>query len=230
MLLFQYSKIERSIERPVATGSTVTAEGQALVQDAVNGGVKPSAGAATEIFAGVSFSQQLTPLALPKIESLVVGASNTVTLAATPLAGTIRVVRTDTGAALTAAALTGDGAKYTLAGAVITVDAALAGKTLSVTYRFAPTTVQVKAIQGDIPPGGAASSLLNSVGVIQAGDVFTTEYDTSVDWTSVNASTPIKLAANGLFTVGGSGIAVPNAFVVGLPSSDAPYLGVHFSV
>jgi hypothetical protein len=229
MLRYELSKIVDTTEKPVAVGATVTAEGQALVNDAVGGGVKPSTGAAGEIFAGISMAQQLTPLALPKVDRFVVAADKTITLSSLPLAGTLRVTRTDTGAVVAAAALTGDGLKYTLAGAVITVDPASVGITLEVTYRYAPTTLQVKVIQGDIPPGGAAALLIGSVGMVTKGDVVTTEFDTAADWSTVSASVPIKLAANGLFTVGGSGATVAGAYVVKLPSADAPFLGIHIN-
>jgi hypothetical protein len=229
MLRFELSKISDSMEKPVAAGATVTAEGQALVAVA-GGGVKPATGAAGEIFAGIAMAQQITPLALPKVERLIVAADNTVTLAGTPLASTLRVVRTDTGAALVAGTPGTNATDYSISGTVVTVNSALVGKTVEVAYRFAPTTLQVKAIQGDIPPGGAAALLLNSVGVVIKGDVVTTEFDTTADWSTVSASTPIKLAANGLFTIGGSGATVAGAYVTQLPSAESPFLGIHINV
>lgn len=230
MLRFELSRIVDTTERSVATGSTVTAEGQALVQDVVNGGVKPSTGAANEIFVGVSMAQQLTMLAFPKVEDLITAADNTVTMAALPLASTLLVVRTDTGAVLAAGVPAGDATKYSIAGGVITVNAALVGKTIRTSYRFAPTTLQAKVIQGDIPPGGAAALLLNRVGVVTKGEIFTTEFDTTVDWTTVTNATLITLGANGLFTIGGAGSGIKGAYVTQLPTAAAPFLGIHFSV
>lgn len=228
MLNFADSKIMQSTERPVATGYTVTAEGAALIQDAVNGGVRMTAGVSTEIFAGVSLSQQLTPLAFPRLEALTVdGALYTVTLFGTPISGTLRVVNA-AGSALAAGTPTSDATKYSISGNVITVNSTLAATTITVSYRYVPTTVQAKYLQGDIPPGGAASLILDSVGLITSGDIVTSEFDTSVDWTSVNASTHIQLAAGGLFTVGGSGAVVPNSYVYKLPTTSYNWLGIRF--
>ena len=228
MLHFELSKIMDSTERTVANGATVTAEGQALVNDAVNGGVKPATGAANEQFAGVAFAQQITPTAFPKVETLI-AASSEVTIGETPLASTLLVKRADTGAVLAAGTPSGDATKYSISGKVITVNSALNGVGIVVAYRYAPTTLQVKIAQGDIPPGGAAALLIGRVGVITKGDIVTTEFDTSVDWTTVTSAAPITLGANGLFTIGGSGGTVAGAYVTQLPVDSSPFLGIHFT-
>lgn len=238
---FELSKLINTIERAVAVGSTVTQEGSALVYDSVHGGVKPSSGVAGEIFAGVSFSQQMTPMQFPQYDALTAtsptasGTLPTVTTGNTPIAGTIRVVDTTTGTTLTAGTPATQAGQYSISGNVVSVNAALAGHNISVSYRFAPTTAQVLSVQGNIPPGGSSGLLLNSTGVVIQGDVVTTEYDTSVDWTTVSASTPITLGANGLFTIGGSGTPLAGAYVTLLPSAGttqygASLLGIHFSV
>jgi hypothetical protein len=228
MLNFQESRIMQTIERPVASGATVTAEGQALVNDTTGGvaGVKPATGASTELFMGVALSQQLTPLYLPFIERQTVAAL-AVTCSNTPAAGTIRVYNVTKAAVVTAGAGAG---QYGISGAVITI--VTGGTTvntdvLEISYRYSPTTLQVRSIQGDIPPGGAAGLTLNSVGVITQGDVVTTEFDTAVDWTAANPT--IKLAANGLFTIGGSGPTV-DCKIIKVPASGDAFLGLHFAV
>ncbi len=238
MLHFELSKLFQTVERPVATGATVTQEGSALVWDAVNGGVKPSTGAAGEIFAGVSFSQQMTPLALPQVDSLTAtspaasGTAPTVTTSYTPVSGSLRVVDTTTNTVLAAGTPASNAGQYSIAGSVITLNSALAGHTIEAFYRYAPTTAQVLAVQGNIPPGGSSALLLNSTGVVIFGDVVTTEFDTSVDWTSVSESTPVTLGANGLFTIGGSGTALTGVYVTQLPTVGnnnygAALLGLH---
>ena len=228
MILFPSSKIVQSTEMPVATGFTVTAEGAALVADRTSGvfGAKMSAGVANEQFLGVSLAQQLTLLYVPKVESLVQGAPNTITLAKAPASGSLRVVDATTGTVQTLGAAT-NANEYSIVGQVITLPAAQTGHTYTVYYRYSPTTVEARTIQGDIPAGGAASLTLGSVGVITQGTVVTSEYDTSVDWSVANPV--VKLGANGLFTIGGSGVTVPNAYVTQIPSATDSFLGVHFS-
>jgi hypothetical protein len=231
MLNFAQSKIMDSTERPVATGSTVTAEGAALVNDAANGGVKLATGAATDQFVGVSLSQQLTLLSLPAVEEITVPSTSTytVTLAHTPTGGTLLVELAVAGTDLAAGNPATTAMEYSVSGAVLTFNVAQAGAAIRVAYRYAPTTVQARTIQGDVPPGGAASLSIGTVGVITKGDIMTTEFDTTVNWGTVSGTTPIKLSSGGLFTIGGSGVSVP-AHVTSLPSVDSPFLGLYFSI
>ncbi len=239
MLHFELSKLIQTIERPVAVGATVTQEGTPLVWNVAGGGVQPSTGVAGEIFAGVSFSQQMTPMQFPQYDSLTAtaassGANPTITLSNTPIAGTIRVVNVTTGTVQTAGT-PATANQYSIAGNVITLNTGATGDTIMVSYRYAPTTAQVLAVQGNIPAGGSAGLLLNSSGVVLQGDVFTTEFDTSVDWTTVSEATPITLGANGLFTIGGTGTPLTGAYVVSLPTAgntqyEGSLLGIHFSV
>lgn len=225
MLQFDKVRVLESVEAPVATGYTVTAEGQALVADYTGSvfGVRPGTAGATEKFYGVSIAQQLTLLYLPMIETAVSPTLSgppttfTITLARTPV-GNIRFYDETTPAALTPGNPTLNANEYTLVGDQLTLNysAQGAGKTLSLSYRYSPTTVEAMTVQGDIPPGGAANLTLGTMGVIRKGRIATTEFDTSVDWTVTSPT--ITLGANGLFTIGGTGIAVPNAVVVEIPN------------
>lgn len=230
MLLFPNMRVESSRERAVAAGFTVTQEGSCLAWDNVNGGVKPSAGAATDKFCGVSFSHQYTPLYLPIVESVVIGAGNTSKYSNQFAAGTARVYDVTAGASRTVVAGAPNAGEVKLDNTTLTLTAnvADAGHTFLFYYRFSPTTVQMQTRQGDIPAGGGPALILGSVGVVFAGDIFTSEFDTAVDYTVVNPA--IVTGANGLFTIGGSGVAIPNVQVLSVPGVDSPWLGLRFSV
>ena len=220
MLYFPNTRQYVSVELPVAPGSQVTAEGQALVADTVAGvfGVKPSTGGATDNFVGVAISQQMTLNFMSKVEEGVHPAGNTFTLARTPAAGTLSVWNVTTGAVVPAGA-----GGWTLAARVVTLDAATLGNTLRYTYRFAPTSTEARTLQGDIYPGGPAGALVNQVGVIKNGLVYTSEFDSAVNWNATNPT--VRVGANGLFTIGGAG-AVVNCAVVSVPSVAQPFLGL----
>jgi len=223
MLYFPQTRIQLSAERHVATGQTVTAEGQALVFNTTAGGVQPSAGVANEQFSGIAIAQQLTPLAVPEYESLVPNASNQITLKHTPLTGTLFVYDTTTSTVQTAGTPSTVVNNYSIATNVITVNVAQGTDTMRIGYRYSPTTLEATILlQGNIPAGGSASLQLNSVGVIQTGDVFTSEFDTSINWAT---ATSVTLGANGLFTVGGTGVTVP-AVIISVPSVTLAYLGL----
>lgn len=219
MLYFPSTRQANSVELPIAASAAVTAEGCALVADNTAGvfGVKPSTGSAGEQFLGVSVSQQLPLLNYPKVEEKVQGASNVITLARTPSAGTIIVFNVTTGAPLV---VTTD---YTISGKAVTLQAGTLGNTIRVIYKFVPDATEARAIQGDIYPGGATGTALSQVGVLRSGPVFTTEFDGSVNWSA--ASPVIKLGANGLFTIGGSGTTV-DAAVLQAPTTTNPFLGL----
>lgn len=223
MLDFAKTRILESIEAVVATGFTVTSEGSALVADYTAGvfGVKPATGGANDRFYGVALAQQLTLTAVPKYESFV-PTGTTITLAETPISGTLRVYNSTEGNVLAAGNPATTDNEYSISGKVITLHSSETNDTIIVTYRFAPTTLQAQTIQGDIPPGGAAALTLGSVGVVVKGQVATTEFDTSVDWNQANPV--LKLAANGIFTLGGSGVEVPNAVITQLPGADSMVL------
>jgi len=222
MLLFDKTRIVESVEVPVQIGFTVTAEGQALVSDYTSGvfGVKPSLVGAGQYY-GASMAQQLTLLYLPMMESVVsptiapAPATFSITLARTPT-GNIRFYDNTTAQAITVAvAVPAAANEYNLTGNVLTLAYAHhgAGKTLALSYRYSPTTVEALSVQGDIPPGGAANLTLGTMGVIRKGRIATTEFDTSVDWSAGGALT---VTANGLYTIGGA-TAVPNAVIIEVP-------------
>jgi hypothetical protein len=222
MLDFSRTKILESHEPNVAVGFTFTAEGQAMIADYTGGvfGVKPSAGTANDRFYGVSLAQQITPTEFPEIVEFV--STGSYTLPHTPIGGSVLVWNvTD------ATALTTDGAgptdgEYVLTGNVVTTNVAQAGDTIRVQYRYIPTTLEALELQGDIPPGGAASLLLGTMGAIVKGQVATSVYDTSVNW---NVTNPVvTLGAGGRFTIGGSGPQVPDAVILNIPSAADPYL------
>jgi len=231
MLYFPQTRIELSVERPVAQGSQITAEGAALVSNLTGGvyGVKQSTGAAGEVFAGVSINSVTSLTQAPKIEESVLGNTNAIFLAADPLPGTVLVVRKDTGAVLTAAA-SADATHYAVSGTnakQFLFDAALQGVAIKVVYAYAPTLVQAMALQGNVLPGGPAGQYLGQVGVVTRGDAYTDQWDTSADWSS---AVGVVLLANGKF---GPTAVAANAIrgiqIIELPTAGRSYLGLNIN-
>lgn len=219
MLYFPNGRPALSTELPIAAAASIAAEGQALVGATLNGvfGVAPSAGSGGENFLGLAVSQQIALTTFPKVQEFVDPNTDTFVLARTPASSTFALYD------LTAnALLTGGGTDYTLTTATLALNAALRGHTLRAIYKFAPTAVEARAIMGDVYPGGAAGTSIGAVGVFQKGVVYTTEYDSTKDWTQ---SVTVKTGANGLLTQGGSGATV-DCVIVSAPNATNPYLGV----
>jgi len=217
MLQLDKSRFRDSVERPVADGYSITAEGQALIGELMDGvfGVRPSTGAADEVFAGVSIAQTINVELMPEVADVVLDANKKAMLPHEPVAGSIRV--------LDAAGTTIAPANYTITGKEIEVPGGAEGDAVQVRSKYVPNVQEAKLLQGDEAPGGTAAAFMSSVGTITEGDVYTTEYDTAADWSGTNPE--VKLGPGGLFTTAGSGTAV-NGFVIQVPTAADPTLGL----
>lgn len=220
MIYFPATKAAISAEFPVAVGASIAAEGQCLIADNTGGvfGAKPSAGGGSEVFLGIAVSQQMPLEQANNVEAFVQPSSNTVTLAFTPVSGTIGVYDATDAAFLT---VTTD---WTVSGSVITLESDTLGHELVVYYKFAPTVAQALAIQGSTIPGGAPGVSIGQVGVLRNGVVYTDQFDTSVDWNA--ATIAVKSKANGQFTIGGGGTTLTSVKVISPPSVGMPFLGL----
>jgi hypothetical protein len=95
-----------------------------------------------------------------------------------------------------------------------------------VTYKYALSAVQARALQGDVQPGGYAGEYVGQVGLLKRGIIYTSEFDAAVNWA---AATEIKLGVNGIITdQTGTGAAI-KGYVVSVPNVETPFLGIEFS-
>lgn len=231
MLYFPQTRPEVSVERPVALGSLIASEGAALIDSLSGGqyGVKPSTGVAGEVFVGVSLNSVSTMTQAPAIDEATIGNTLAVTLTHLPLPGSVRVVKTATGAVLAAAAAA-SATEYAVDAnnpQRFIFDASLQGAGVTVTYSFAPTVAQAVAMQGNILPGGPAGQYLGQVGVITRGDVFTDMWDTAADWST---AVGVVLQASGRF---GPTAVAANALrgvrIIELPTAGRAALGLNIN-
>jgi len=215
-------KATLSHEAKVAPGAVFTSEGQAAVRASGNtsAGVLPSTGTSTDIFAGfVTAGTSAAPFReqyASKVERFVVPSTGSVTLARTPVAGQLFAYNDTDGSAIAAPTVAGD-----------VVSSLPAGDEVTITYRYALTDLESTTLFGNVVPGGYIGSQLGQVGLVTKGIVYTSNFDSSVDWA---AATAVKLAANGQLTdQSGTGVTIP-AVVIETPSSDVAYLGIEFDV
>lgn len=223
------TEVRFSKEMRQASGATIDGEGFALVTSLSGGvnGVAKSAAASGEIFVGFSFTQTSASNFLitseVKVEQFVIPAGGVVTLSRTPTASTTAVYDVTDGGAVS-------GGNIAVSGAAVTITAAstrgAVGNTVKVTYRYALTVSEMKLKYGDVTPGGYAGAQLGTVGVAQAGKIFTNCIDTTVDWTSV---TVMKTGANGLLVGNTGNGATINGYVTDVPTVDYPFLGIQFA-
>jgi hypothetical protein len=215
------SKITDSADMIQAPGAVIRAEGLALVRqaNAQSAGVLPSTGQAGEIFAGFAMAGTSAAPFLEamtnKVETFVVPTTGVITLSRPPVTGQTFVFDNTLGEAVTSPAVSGS-----------QVSGLTAGDEVTVTYKYALTVLEARAIFGDVEPGGYSGDYISQIGVAKRGLLYTGEFDASVNW---EAATAIKLAPGGQLTdQTGSGVTIP-ATVVAVPGVEYPYLGIEFS-
>jgi len=192
--------------------------------------VQPTTGTSGAYFAGIALNVFTRPSTGVWIDTLVVGSTTpTVTLSQIPTAAsTISVVVGTTQYSQVGSAPTST--QYTVGGTnnqTLTFNTAAAGQTVVVTYRYNLTIQQAEIFVGDGVAGGySPSSVTGTVGCIERGIVFTSDFNTSVYWGAGNI-TNITGASGGLLTTGGTGCAVTGT-VYQIPTTDIPFLGVYF--
>ena len=220
----KFTSVFNTEHRPVETGVLIADEGIALVfvKEGSSTVVRPSTGAAGEIFAGVSTSRNVPPLFLPLVLDSVAGAD--IVLPRTPLASQI-LVRLDGSAATIVAGAPAAAGEVQIDDMDVNFHAADIGKELTIQMMYEPTVSEARQIKGDMPVGGLSSSAQGVIGMIVRGDVATSYFDASADF---SGALTVKLGAGGLFTVGGAGTTVPGCTVQEAPSAANPTLVLAF--
>jgi hypothetical protein len=221
MIYFPSTRVNISREMPVAVGSTIAAEGIALMADNTGGvfGAKATAGASTDVFLGIAVSQQIALGNQNKVETFTQGTSNTVVLGRTPVGATLGVWDNTAQAVIAAG-----GGGWTLSGNTVTLQAGTQGHEIWCFYKFAPKASEVRFIQGDVWPGGPAGATINQIGVAVNGIVYTDQFDTSVNWNANGIA--VKTGAGGLLTIGGTGATLATVQVIAPPVPGFGYLGI----
>lgn len=205
-----------------------------VLEDGVQKAAVKATAANTDVFLGIAFSQYRAQAQTTRVEEFVVPAGGgSVTLAATPVDGATKVsVSLNNGAFVPAQASAPSAAgQVQLVGNVMTFHADDAEKTAKVIYRYDLTMAELETLpyMGDGVPGVAVSAATESIGLVQKGEVYTDQFDTSVDWNS--AAKDIKLGDGGIFTRGSSATgAAVNGVVCHVPTVDCPFLGIDLMI
>lgn len=228
MIEQKYTRIFHTEHRPVETGVVIPDEGVSLVyvKEAERTVVRPSTGAAGEIFAGLSMSRNAPPAFIPFVlEDAVNGAS--IELPRTPMASQI-LVRIG-GAKMTInasdAAPTAN-TSVSLDDNVLRFHADHDGEDLFIQMMYEPTVVEARQYNGDVPVGGLSSSARGIIGVVTRGDVATTYFDASADWSGAMKA---KMGPDGLLTTAGSGAEARGVTVISAPTAANPLLVVNLT-
>lgn len=206
-----------SITREVADNSPALQQGMALVSVIENGVGKVTQSTATPgVFAGIAYNQYKNTSRATEVEEFV-AVGTTYKLAHAPEGGDTIVYD------LTA----GSSGKGTLDTDSQTLTTLISGHSYKAVYAYIPSAIDVMSSRtslGQGIPGFQATDIVNAISVIVAGDVYTDYFDVTADWSTV---TP-KAGENGL--IASTGSTINGVYVIGLPSVNAPVLGIYFNV
>jgi|SRR5690606_8096208 len=236
MLSHKFTRLFETDHRQVEPGVIIQEEGVALVYKKINGVayVRPSTGAADEVFAGFSMTRNAPPQFLPLvIADRTVPQSGVIDLGRIPVAGQI-LVRLNGEAATVVADVPEANGEVQLVGSKLfffTGTPAAGelpavpgdqGAEVYVQAIYEPTLSEARTIIGDTPIGGLPSSVQEIIGCVIRGELATTYYDASVDWSNVIHP---NLGVDGRLTVGGTGPLLKNIIVTGVPMADSGAYG-----
>lgn len=228
-------------ELPVATGQSVAKEGLCLVKVMESGvaKVKPSTGASTDIFCGFSTSDNESITTQPRVEQVTVPSSSpyTIQLSSTTPAGSgpasyeIRVYNASTTTEFSQVATIVGANQFVLSSTgVLTVSGTYAGDTLDVYWRVNLSALEAQTLFYQRHPNNTAGSILNQVGVMCGhGEMYTYQYNASVNWGSVTAGNVI-CGASGIVTSGAAGSYNTVGEIIKVPDTSDASLGIAFNV
>ena len=220
----------------LATGASVDNEGQGLVS-VLEGGiekVKPSAGGAGEKVVGFARFRQKDFTSRALVESWVIPTSAPYTIQLgnqALISGQIRVADLTGAVDLTVQSAPAPASGFVQVDYVhgtLTFNAAQAGDSLSVYYRYQLTVAQALQFFYQPPTNYPDPNYFLQVGAGKGkGRLFTMFYDASKAYDN---SAALTLGADGIITIGGAGPVIPGCRVVHQPSSNDPFLGIEFLV
>lgn len=228
MLHMRDTRLTLTRHADVLPGSVIPEEGMALVYAKANGEtfVTPCDGAG--VFAGISFERFLPPRRIPFVREYELGADSTIKLPRVPEAGQIALIEGDQVRTVTAgtdAPESGDNA--VIDGDLLMFAAGGEGRVLRVQMLYVPDVEEARTLMGDAPFGGQASALTGSIGRILEGEIATSCFDVTKDWTNV---LEVGLGANGQFIPAAGANKVPGVVVKNSPNAANPYLALSMNV
>lgn len=206
-----------SIVREISETAKPIKQGMSLIHVLENGVAKVKESAAVAgTFAGIAFNQyKNTGRATAEEEFVATGTTYKLAHQA------------DGGDVLLYDVAAGTSEAATMEADAQTIKSLTAGTKYKAVYAYVPSAIDVMASRtslGEGIPGFNASDIVNAISVIVAGDIYTDYFDVTQDWTTVVP----KAGANGMLSNNGS--VIPSVYVVGLPSVNAPVLGIYFNV
>ena len=215
------------LEEPLEATQIPAESGLAYVrvQDANgNAVVKPSTGAANELFAGLAVMDKIsTATGVRWMDVYTVANSDTASDRVITLPdATISNFAIYAADGVTPLTVTTD---YTITGNVISFTATQKGATVKVCYNYPMTLAQLQ--MAHVNPIPSASAQIGSIGLTKGlCQVYVNNFDPSKLYSVTGANSRVALGANGILTIGGTGTVIGQ--VIKVPTAADPFLGIEF--
>ncbi len=225
MLQLRNTRLYKSLFENLASGVTIPEEGIALTYIKEAGDTKVELGVVGGMFAGVALARNMPPSTLPMVETGLIPATGAGKLTRAPIAGQMLVKIDGVAAAIVAAApAVGE---VSVVGDAYAFNAADAGKQAAFQYMYMPTVAEARSVMGDMPYGGLAANALGTVAVVKQGEIATSYFDASADWTSALEA---KIVAGGKFAPAAAGTGITGVVVKNSPTAADPFLILEINV
>ena len=230
MLFQNATEIVQTQEADLLPGEVIHEEGVALVwvREGGNSFLRLSTGAQGESFAGFALSRSMPPSHMNRVEEFVIDATKKFTASRLPDAGAMLVKIDGTKATQEANAAPSAEGIVGVQGADLYFHADDIGKKVRIQYAYELTVTEARSYTADAPIGGLASNVEGRIGYIKLGNIATSMFDPTADWTADNVLHP-TLGPNGLLTVGGNGTELKGCIIKQAPTTERGYLVIEMS-
>lgn len=230
MLFQNATDIVQTQEADLLPGEVIHEEGVALVW-AREGGhsyLRLSTGAAEEVFAGFALARSMPPSHMNRVEEFVIDSTKKFTASRVPTAGAMLVKVDGAKAEQEATASASAAGKVGVQGADLYFHADDVGKKVRIQYGYELTVTEARSYTADAPIGGLASNIAGRIGYIKLGNIATSMFDPTADWSVDNVMHP-SLGPDGLLTIGGAGTELKGCIIKEAPTSERGFLVIEMS-
>lgn len=225
MLQMRNTRLYKSLFEALASGTSIQEEGVALTFVKENGETKVEIGVAGGKFAGVALARNMPPATLPLVEEGSVPQSGTGKLTRSPNAGAL-LVKLD-GVAVSLVAGAPAAGEVEVVGDSYTFNTADAGKMATFQYQYTPSVVEARSIIGDAPYGGLAANALSTIACVKQGEIATSFFDSSADWSNALYA---KVIAGGMFAPATAAAGIQGVTVKNSPNAGNPFLVLELNI
>ncbi len=238
MLDLTRTTFSRTFEKEVKVGSTIHAEGRLLQAEIVAGAevISECSAAASERLVGFSLMSMITPDEVPNVEEGTVPSASpyTIQLDRTNITpGMVRVYDVTGATDLTETGGAPSGGQFQCVDAtgLVTFNAAEAGSSVVIYYRYNPTVMEARMLHYEPQINRDSHAVYTRVGVgCGKCQVYTSEFDPKEDFTTVAVGTSLTNTVGGLLGLSGSTDLPVGSRVISVPSAGDPWLGIELSI